>query len=330
MLKKAVFAALCAASVTCFAQAQSVSPLAVLKSYEQAVTIGKTDADQLKTALAEKGCGLAAAGSYEHRMVNSDNTACFGGDSAQVSFLGHDHTADNFSIQWDFKSRDKMVELRNLAEKELKSVYGIAIPYDAGNFFIKGIRFETETQNIRLLWDTYGKWLRIEVYGAGADRLNDAFGPNITALAEKFPLGQGKVSELAGFAESMGCMVADVGHPSLLTLKNKLTRECRNLNIYFKKDTDRSRIKEITFTPAKADNANYDNMMKAMGELYGTPEVIKLPTFNREAHVFKNGKTAFIVTKVRNKGKDNADVRMTSEERVVELTERPKDKDDEE
>lgn len=298
--------------------ADTVTPINVLNDYLKTFEFGKTNEQALEATLQKSGCQLKKDGSYNYSMVKANGEACFGGDKATVSFLAPNNTVDGMIITWNFKNRDDMLAFNKVAEKGLHEKYGVGVGGDSGNMFINGTRFMFgEDIHANLYYDTYGSWSRIELIDVHSTNHKQTLKENITAILKAFPEGKGKVADLDGFAESLGCIVKTSGHNSWLTLWNKLGQDCRNLHIYFKVDPEKKLFSEIKLSPSTKDNQNFDKVQSALDSLLGEPKEVTLKPFNNKASLYTTGNTSVVVTKVKDRGRTNADVVITSKESVA-------------
>jgi hypothetical protein len=309
-----------------FAQTPALAPLDAVLQYESAVGLGKMGAKDAAAALQARKCTLKTDTVYQSSVTGADGRPCFGADKVTVSFLGNGGVSDSLTVQWNFENRDAMTAFRDKLKKDLTQRYGLSTPLDPGHFFIKGDVYRTAAQTIYFSWDTYGGWSRIEVVDNKSEEQSFNLAKDIRTLVQTFPQGKGKVAALDGFAASLGCRVSPMGHPSWLTLRNKFGRECRGLNVYFKQDADKRDITEVKLSPAKADDENFERVQKAMAENYGSAGTVRLAPFGTEGWVYREGDTALLVSKVKNKDRLNADIYLLDPSSIASRVMQPKDK----
>jgi hypothetical protein len=308
------------------AQVPALAPLDAVLQYESAVGLGKMGAKDAAAALQARKCALKTDTVYESEVTGADGKPCFGADKVTVSFLGNGGVSDSLTVQWNFKSRDDMTAFRDKLKQELAKRYGQSTPLDPGHFFIKGDVFRTAGQTVFFSWDTYGEWSRVEVVDNKSEQQSFNLAKDIRTLVQTFPQGKGKAASLDGFAASLGCRVSPMGHPRWLTLRNKFGRECRGLNVYFKLDADKSEVTEVKLAPAKADDENFERVQKAMAENFGAAGTVRLAPFGNEGWVYRDGDTALLVSKVKNKDRLNADIYLLDPSSAASRVMQPKDK----
>ncbi len=296
--------------------AEDATPSNVLKFFLTKVELGKSTLKDLDQLFSADGAKLKQLFAGEYLVFSPTFKSPIELTPPIVTLLGPNKTADSFTLEWDFKSREAFDKVKTEVENEIKKSLGLGARSESKQLFTNQQRFQNKDKIAFMTWSTYAEFLKVEVIlqtpGENPKNLTNNVSEEIAALIKAFPNGKGSFSDVDKFGAEYGCLRADTTDPQWQTLRTKLKNSCGRLHFYFEvDDKNKSKFKSIRITPEDASETNNATYSKILNGLYGQPTEKKLPMFDRPSKVFQAGNANVTLSDLTLQDKPNVDISIS-------------------
>ncbi len=286
----------------------------VLKYFFSEINLGKDKKDELIKLFKEDGYVFKRTDSTSYSLTPSSDKALFGQTQIDITFLGKNQTLDSYTLLWHFKDRASFDKARVSIENELKKSLGLGVRADSQKVFTSRQKFQNKDRVAFLTWSNYAEFIQVEVILQSVQdypktNKKEDLTNELSALIERFPEGTGKFSEVDDFGETIGCRRTATDDTDWQTLSTRLMKNCGNLHIYFEVNPKmKSTFQSIRISPINSADSNNSTYSKILESLFGKPEEIQLPMFNRPSKIYTKDNTQIFLSDLTIQDKPNIDI----------------------